>query len=358
VVEVNQFVHSFVDHDAISSHVRHLRRIISSLGITTDVYAGEWRGDRSKAKSFRDYEAHADDTWNLYHLSTASPIADFLDGRPEHLALNYHNVTPYEFLAPWEPVVAPELEIARKQLSNLASKAEAAIGVSRFNESELISAGYRNTSVAPILFDPGDFENQQDAKVAVELNKAKSTGGIDWLFVGRITPHKCQHQIIQAFAIYKRLYDSKARLHLVGGVSSHLYWTVLKQYAEQLNIKDSVFITKGVSNAALGAYYRNCDVFVCLSEHEGFGVPVLEALWNNMPVVAYNAGAVGEVLGSAGVVMSEKSPALVAAAVHRVASDPVIREQLAQAGQARLEQYSLSHSEQVWREAIEKLVAN
>ena len=107
MTEVNQFVHSFVDHDAISSHVRHLRRVIEGMGISTEIYAGEWRGERSKAKSFRDFAPSSSDSWSMYHLSTASPIAEFLTDRPEHLAVNYHNVTPYDLLAPWEPVLRP-----------------------------------------------------------------------------------------------------------------------------------------------------------------------------------------------------------------------------------------------------------
>lgn len=358
MAELNQFVHSFVDHDAISSHVRHLHRIITSLGIDTGIYAGEWRGERSKAKSFRDFASRSHDSWSLYHLSTASPIAEFLRDRPEHLALNYHNITPYEYLAPWEPVIAPELEIARKQLNMLAPRAEAAIGVSHFNEEELRAAGYKNTSVAPILFDPGDFEREEDAKVAASLMRAKAAGGANWLFVGRVTPHKCQHDVIQAFALYKRVYDPKARLYLVGGMSSHHYWTVLYKYLDLLNLTDSVFLTKGVSNGALGAYYKHSDVFVCMSEHEGFGVPVLEALWNDLPVIAYDAGAVGEVLGGGGILLKEKSSAVVAAAAHRVVADSAVRQGLVSAGRKRLDDFALARSEQIWREAIEKLVSH
>src|SRR5690606_37804301 len=118
------FVHSYVDHDATSSNARHLQRVIRGMGIRSEVYAGEWRGDKCKATFFRDYAPAGDPkgTWLLYHLSTASPMASYLNDRPERLAMSYHNVTPYELLAPWEPGVAPELEIARGQMKSLASK--------------------------------------------------------------------------------------------------------------------------------------------------------------------------------------------------------------------------------------------
>jgi glycosyltransferase involved in cell wall biosynthesis len=359
MTEVHQFVHSYVDHDGTSTHARHLQRIIRGLGIRSEVYAGEWRGEKSKATFFRDYASSAapDRTWLLYHLATASPMAAYLKDRPEHVAMNYHNVTPYNFMAPWEPAVAPELEIARQQLKSLSQKTELAVAASNYSEIELREAGFRNTMTAPILFDPADFSNSPDQKLLDKLRKAKDAGGADWLFVGRITPHKCQHQIVQAFAIYQRLYDPNARLHLVGGLSSHRYWSVLNQYIERLELQNSVFVTKGVSDAALGAYYAAADVFICLSEHEGFGVPVLEALHNDLPVIAFDAAAVGETLGDGGLVLSDKSPSTVAVAAHRVLTDDGIRSAMVRAGRERLQDFALPVVEKQWTQIIETMVA-
>lgn len=352
----HQFVQSFVDHDAISSHVRYLQRVLNSMGIKNDVYAGEWRGERSKARYFREYYGSSDDIV-MYHLAIASPIAEFLGDHAARLVLNYHNITPYEYLAPWEPLVAPELEVARRQLGVLAPRTELGIGVSHYNELELREAGCRKTAVAPIMFDQEEFNVAPDPKVDASLKRGKDNGGVDWLFVGRLTPHKCQHEIIRAFDIYRRLYDSKARLHLVGGISSHRYMTSLRKYAELLELTDVVNITEGVSNEELSAYYRNADVFVCLSEHEGFGVPVLEAMQNDVPVVAYDSSAVGETVGSGGLVLKNKDAATVAAAVHRVLSDDVLVKELTHAGRLRLADFTLEKSESRWREVIEQLVA-
>jgi glycosyltransferase involved in cell wall biosynthesis len=359
MTEVHQFVHSYVDHDATSAHARNLQRIIQSLGIKSEVYAGEWRGDKSKATFFRDYATNnaPDRTWLLYHLSTASPMAAYLNDRPEHVAMSYHNITPYSYLAPWEPGVAPELEIARQQLKSLSQNTELAVAASHYSEHELREAGFRNTMTAPILFDASHFSRALDQKVYDKLRRAKDSGGADWLFVGRITPHKCQHQIVQAFAVYKRLYDENARLHLVGGLSSHRYWSVLNQYVERLDMQDSVFITKGVSDGALGAYYAAADVFVCLSEHEGFGVPVLEALHNDVPVIAFDAAAVGETLGAGGLVLQDKSPSTVAVAAHRLLADEGLRKAMIAAGHTRLQDFALPVVEKQWTQIIEQMVA-
>jgi L-malate glycosyltransferase len=356
---VHQFIHSFVDRDAASSHARHVQRIVRDMGLQSDVYAWEWRGERSKAKSFTDYRTAGDpnNTWMLYHLATESPIATFLHDRPERVAVNHHNITTPELIEPWEPTIAAELLRARSQFHDLAAHTERAIGVSKFNAEELLHAGYRNVDVAPVLFDPGDFEHAVDAKLDEQLKRAKHNGGSDWLFVGRVAPHKCLHDVVKALSVYRRVYDPNARLHLVGGMWSHRYWTVLNHYIDNIGLRDAVFVTNGVSNAALGAYYRNADVFVYLSEHEGFGVPVLEAFHNDVPVVAFNSTAIPETVGDGGIVLDDKASGRVAAAVHKVLSDGATRRALRQAGHRRLEEFTLAKSEARWREVIEKMVS-
>lgn len=359
MTELHQFLPSFVDRDAIGSHVRHLHRVITGLGLRSEIYAWEWRGERSHATDYREFKSASpdDDTWILYHLSTASPIGEWLRDRPEHLAINYHNITPTELFAPWEPLIGIELDEARTQLVEIAKQSDFGVGVSRYNEQELQQAGCTRTAVAPILFDPQDFEHTLDRKLDSRLKRAKQNGGIDWLFVGRIAPHKAQHDVIKAFALYRQLYDDNARLHLVGGISSHQYWTALRRYIDTLGLKDSVSITQSVSNGALGAYYANADVFVCLSEHEGFGVPLLEAMYNRVPVLAFGSSAVHETLGYGGLALDDKSAAHVAAAVQRVTDDGVLRRELVEAGQARLADFSLVKTEDAWRAVIEEMLS-
>ncbi len=358
MTEIHQFVQSLVAHDAISTHARHLQSIIREMGYHSEIYAGEQQAGRNDAKYFREFvqTTDNDNTWLLYHLSTLSPVADFLKDRPQRIAVNYHNITPAEYFAPWEPLIGAEVEAARRQFAEFSKSSEVAIGVSHYNEAELQEANYKNTMVAPVLFDPADFQRDLDSRLNGKLQRAKERGGSDWLFVGRVAPHKCQHDIIQAFAAYRQLFDSKARLHIVGGVSSHRYWTSLRRYVEALQLDDFVNITGGVSNGALGAYYRNADVFVCLSEHEGFGVPLLEAMHNDLPVVAFDAAAVGETVGDAALLLPEKTPATVAVAVHKLLNDEQLANSLVKSGNARLSDFELSKSTARWREVLAKMI--
>ena len=355
---IHQFVPSLVEHDAISTHVRHLQRILRDMGITSDIYAGEHRAGRNAAKFFRDFSSSGTepDTWLMYHLSTGSPLAEFLLGRPEKLAIDYHNISPVEWFAPWEPTIGVELETARRQMRALASPAQAAVADSHFNAAELASVGYPSASVAPVLFNPADFEHALDMEVFDRLAQAKEKGGADWLFVGRVSPHKAQHDVIKAFAVYRQLYDANARLHIVGGSSSHHYWTVLNRYVAALQLTGAVDLTGGVSNSALGAYYAGADVFVCLSDHEGFGVPVLEAMYNRLPIVAYGAAAIPETVGGGGLLLDNKAPSTVAAAVDRVLRDPALLSSLVEAGTERLADFALSRTESTWRAKINDMV--
>lgn len=330
------------------------------MGIPNEIWVTEKQSNKDGGRPFREFAADApspgDEALILYHLSTGSPMPDFITGRSERLVIDYHNVTPAAMFSPWEPHVAIELEVARKQLKQLAGQTELAIGDSAYNAQECAEVGYAETTVAPILFDPRDFARVIDRRVDTDLAAQKAAGGSNWLFVGRIAPNKCQHDIIRAFAAYRRLYDDNARLYLVGGSSSHHYWTVLHKYAKELGIGGAVHITGGVSNGALAAYYNNADVFVSLSEHEGFGVPLLEAMHNQLPIVAFAAAAVPETVGEGSMLITDKSPAFVASVVDRIVRDGAVADALREAGESQLAQFTLTAAEERWRAVIEDLV--
>ena len=155
---------------------------------------------------------------------------------------------------------------------------------------------------------------------------------VTWLFVGRLAPNKAQHDIVKAFAAYRRFHNPDARLHLVGGGREDGYARTLRRFVHALGLDDAVTLTGGVSPAELVAYYRAADVFVVCSEHEGFCVPLLEAMHHRVPIVAFASTAVPETLGDAGLLLDVKDPCTVAAAVDRVVTDAPLREQLVDAG--------------------------
>jgi glycosyltransferase involved in cell wall biosynthesis len=174
--------------------------------------------------------------------------------------------------------------------------------------------------------------------VAAELATRRAQGGADILFVGRVVPSKAQHELVKALWTYRRLYDPKARLHLVGGTSSYEYNKAVHDFVEDLGLSEAVRITGEASDAALAAQYEAADVFLSLSVHEGFGVPLVEAMMAGVPIVARNAGAVGQTVGDAALLLQAEDPAYVAAAIHRVCTDDLLRQTLVANGRRRADE--------------------
>jgi glycosyltransferase involved in cell wall biosynthesis len=136
-------------------------------------------------------------------------------------------------------------------------------------------------------------------------------------------------------------------LTLVGGVTVHLYRRALETLANELGVADAVEFTDRISGSELVARYRTADVFVCLSEHEGVGAPVLEAMHLDVPVVALAAAALPETVGDAGILLPNKDPAMVAEAVHRVLSDERLRNRMLEAGHERVAHFGAERAAKV-----------
>lgn len=354
---LHQFVPTF-EPGAVGGHMLELQRLAREvLGVEAELFAEfvhpSWEG---RARRHTDYgrrvPAGAGDVL-VYHMAIGSVVADFVRSRAEPLVVDHHNITPPELYERWEPAAAYGCAWGRSQLPELAGRSVLGVADSEYNEDELRRAGYAATATAPILLDPAVFEHGGGGADAGALDRMWSTKvGADWLFVGRVSPNKCQHDVVKAFAAYARLYDPAARLHLVGGSSSSTYWAALEKYVAALGLADRVRLTGSVPSGDLLAHYEVADILVCLSEHEGFCIPLLEAMAHRVPIVAFASSAVPGTLGDAGVLLPSKQPSTVAAAVHRVLSDPSLRDALVAAGTARLEQFTLARTRDRWAEVL------
>ncbi len=347
---VHQFVPTLAPRDAVGGHYLAVQDTLRGAGYRSDIYSYEAKDEYKRlARPFTSFsgDSRGGPTWLIYHSSVGSPVADFVAARDESLIVDYHNITPAPFFSRWEPAVAGALMKGRRQLAALEARAELGIADSAFNAQELTDLGFERTSVVPILFDIGALDAAPaDPAMLDRLSNAKTPGGLDWLFVGRLAPNKAQHG----------LYDEHARLHLVGGSSSHRYETALGDFVDALRLGDAVEITGPVSAGALTAYYESADVYVSVSEHEGFCVPLLEAMHHRVPIVAYSAAAVPETLGDAGLLLDAKDAYTIATAVHRVATDTELQSQLIDAGVDRLHEFDISKSRRKLLDAVETVV--
>ncbi len=342
---VHQFVPALLPRDATGDHTLALRETFRAAGWASEIYVEAAHDELlDQATYFERYpERAAPGDILLYQAGTGSPVADFLLDRPETLVLDYHNVTPASFYEGWEDHTAEKVTLARTQIAGLARRAALGIADSAFNAAELTSFGCPETAVIPILTDIAAWgaPDEVDPAEAARLADRHGPGAL-LLFVGRLSPNKAQHQLVEALWLYRRWYDPDARLALVGPAITGEYAEAVLGFAAELGLGDAVVHGEHLTGPQLAAWYSDADVFVCLSDHEGFCIPLLESMHFGLPIVAYGTGAVPETMGEAGVLLGTKRPGEVAAAVHRVVTDPALRRQLVAAGHRRLGDFASS----------------
>jgi L-malate glycosyltransferase len=271
------------------------------------------------------------DTVCIFHFSIGSGAGRLVKAAPDRLVVRYHNITPPEFFAGFLPHLARQCHQGRRELHAFAARAELALGVSEFNRGELEAAGFRRTAVLPI---PLDLDGLAALPRSDVVRRLYDDGRANLLFVGRVIPNKRIEDLLRLFAVYQRSLDVASRLLVVGDHWGYEPYLVrLQELARALAVEDVVF-TGQVEDDELRAYYAAGSVYVSLSEHEGFCVPLLEAMAFGVPVLARDAGAVAETLDGAGVLVEGRQPALAAELAHRLVTDPSLRRVVLE-GQAR-----------------------
>lgn len=342
---VHQIVPVLARHDAVGGHTLRVQAALRAEGIASEIFAEVIVGSGlPHAHRLADFDTAGgpDADLLLYQASTGADAADWLLSRREPFAINHHNVTPARFFERWAPDAADSMRRARNQLKAMASRSVAALADSPFNAEELVTMGYRNVSVTPLLLDVPAGRPAADERTAAHL--AAQGGGARWLFVGRLAPNKCQHDIVAAFAAYRRMYDPAARLTFVGSPAAITYQEAVLALADDLEVEAALTIVSGLSDEELAAHYDAADVFVCLSEHEGFCVPIVEAFRHDTPVVAFAAAAVPDTAGAGAVLLPDKDPLVVATAVHELLADDAFRAQLVRSGRERLADFALART--------------
>jgi|DEB0MinimDraft_10_1074344.scaffolds.fasta_scaffold01063_4 glycosyltransferase involved in cell wall biosynthesis len=333
--------------DAIGNHARHLRTLLEDMGARVRFVVERSNVPDQKVVKLSRWD-HPGDLVILQH-GIGSAVAQAIIDRRIPCVVNYHNVTPVEFVEPWDPTHTVGLFWGRVQTAHLAPLARRGIADSAYNAGDLDAVGFRDVRVAPVLWN-GDLPS-----VNPESTAAPDPAAPLILFVGRLAPNKCQHDLIAAMSVLLQTVPT-ARLALVGGVSSEQYQRSLVALAKRLGVSERVEFVGRTSDAELADWYRRASVFACLSEHEGFCVPLVEAMSFGVPVVGYRAAAVGETIADAGIVLSDKSPDVVASALARVMTDEQTRAAMVVAGHRRAREYSLDASLAVMRRSLHDLL--
>ncbi len=340
---VHQVLSGAGPHDAVTTQARAFRSLFRSWGWKGDIFAGHIDPRiASEVRPLDELGTPPPDALLLVHYSAYAPRLRRVLDLPNRKLLLSHNVTPARWFWDYEPTVAIHCQLGRAQLPEYAARADVVAGVSGYNAAELGS-----DVVIPILFDPSSLG---------PAGVAASGGPPELLFVGRLAPHKRQDELIRLIALLRRHRLPDARLRLVGEPLNPNYLAALTELGEQL-APGAVTIESSLSMLELADRYRGAGAFVCLSEHEGFCIPLLEAFHFGTPVVARPVGGIPEVVGDAGLLVEDRDLAVVAELVASVVEDVELRAALVERGTGRITAFDRDHTASALRAAVDRTAA-
>jgi len=331
---IHQLLTVFDPSDAQGHMALLLRGIFSRWGYDSEIFAGiNSPGIDIKARMAEELpEDNNPDDILIYHASINSDVGEIFRRSNCKQVLIYHNITPAEYFLGFDIFTYLECLKGRRELGKFIPTCDLALADSTFNADELKSLGFARVELLPFPFDRSRLDGEADHAI---IRKYSEDDHPTILFVGRLAPNKKQEDILSAFHYFQSIFQPQARLILVGPENIPEYSDFLRARIKELGLKD-VTITGKVSPEELRGYYRSANIFLCLSEHEGFCVPLLESLYYHLPVVAYAAGAVPETLAGAGVLISRKIPLEIAALLNRILTDQDFQTELIRGQDRRL----------------------
>lgn len=358
---VDQWVPALHRGDAIGDSAMLMRDALRSWGFVSDIYTYN-QDPGLDAKGFADWNEGSERDIVLFHYALISPMNDAFARLRGLRVLQYHNITPPHFFARWDEEICRILTQGLQGLAPLAGVTTLGLGDSEFNRQDLVRLGFPRTGVLPIAID----ENRYAALGSPVLRRRLADGRVNLLFVGRIAPNKGHDQLLRVVAHYKQHLSSAVRLLAVGKhprretghgrpIDAH-YLDALGRLADALGLGASdVVFTDGVTHDDLLAYYSSAHAFVSMSEHEGFGVPLVEAMIKGVPVVALGGTAVSETLGGAGLVFETADVPAFAEATALLAKPGPAREAVRGAQDRRVRDFACAATLGKLRAVIEEL---
>lgn len=336
---IHQFTAGFTRYDAISNEAALFQRIFRRRGFRSEIFSEIRNINKPLRAEIHDAAGYAADSSPddlvLLHLSIGSEVNDIFRTLPCRKAILYHNITPAHYFELVNVQTAAHLKRGFRQTAALAGAATVNMADSRFNAGELEELGYRDVRVLPIVLDLDKIPRDVDRHTVDSLND----GLKNILFVGRCTPNKKIEDLIRVFAYYQKTVEPRSRfIHVGSSAGVERYRALLSALVEELHL-ENFFFAGSVHQPVLNAYYRRADAFLCMSEHEGFCIPLLESMLHGVPVVAHASAAIPETLDGSGILLTERRFDMAAEALGCVIRDPALRAAVVAGQNERLQRY-------------------
>lgn len=343
--------------DAVGNDVLALDDTLKRAGYETGIYAENIgkRVDTSIVSYINKLPKLKKDDVIIYHLSTGTDLNYKLPELTGRKIMVYHNITPYKFFSGYSHTAWELCKSGIDGAKYLSDKMDYCLAVSKFNKQDLRNMGYKCAiDVRPILIPFDDYKKIPNQNV---MKKYKGDGYTNILFTGRIAPNKCQEDVIAAFYQYHKNYNSKSRLILVGNYEGmETYYSRLVKYVEQLGLAGDVIFTGHIGFDEILAYYQVADLFLCMSEHEGFCVPLVEAMFFDKPIVAYESSAIPDTLNGSGFLVQKKNALETAGVMNYILNNAEIRDSIIANQRNRLKDFSHDRIEKQFLQYLENFI--
>lgn len=336
---VEQFLPAYHYGDAIGNSANSLHRFLLEQGIESRII-GLTIDDRLQGEGifFRDYKENpTPDSLKILHFAVPSELTDFFLEAGGKKVLIYHNITPHTFFADYSDQLVRFTYEGRRQLERLSDCFDLSLPASQYNAQELHALNFRNVKVSPLMVNLGDYDTPHSQGYYNLLKDERK----NIIFVGRITPNKKIEDLVKVLFFYKKYLSPTIRLIVAGNTRTlPKYFHGVRDLASRFYLSsDDIMFTGHIPFEELLSVYRLGDVFLSMSEHEGFCLPLIESAYFQVPVVAYDAGAVAETLEGSGLVFKEKDYDMVAGLVEQTLHDEPLKERLKQLQVQRIEKY-------------------
>ena len=342
--------------DAVGNDTRALKEALLEAGYDTEIYAAviDERLPQGTAKPYDMLEKLEEDDIVIYHLSTGHKLNYEIEKLGGKKVILYHNITPERYFEKYNKDAYSSCSQGIKAAKHLAKVADYAIADSEYNRQDLLSYGFQcDIDVLPILIPFEDYAKRPSARVM----KLYDDDYVNILFTGRVVPNKKQEDVIEAFYYYKRFIQPKSRLILVGSFAGiDKYHDQLEAYVNKLGLEDVIF-TGQIKFDEILAYYQLADLFLCMSEHEGFCVPIVEAMYFNVPVIARDTSAIAWTLGGSGMLLPDNDPVVAAEMMNRILTDETLRKKILKNQRIRLNDFDNQKVKQQFLEIIQKIIS-
>ncbi len=353
-MRIDQLVPAYHRGDAIGDEATYLRKFFLSQGFDSAIFRlSSDRELEAESEDFASFPAPSPGDITILHFALPSPLTSAFRGLRSKKVIIHHNVTSPGFFSGYSEEMVRIARLGREELGSLANAVDLALADSPFNARELAEFGFRKPQVFPLYVNFAKYEQPMNSF----LHRLFRDGRTNLLFVGRVAPNKKIEDLIKVTFYYKKFISPLVRLIVVGKTSSlPSYYRALVRLADDfLLTPEEIVFTGHLPDEEMFALFRAADVFLSMSEHEGFCLPLVESMIFDLPVVAYDTTAVPDTLDGAGLLLQRKDVDRVAELLERVVRDADLRQRIIRGQRDRLQRLRAVGREPFLRRMIEEL---